>query len=115
MTESLTPIAQDLTRQIQFAERGIVSKTLYDSPALKLVLFCFEEGQTLSEHTAPFEAVIHVVEGKATVRLGDEDHEAAPGSVYVMPKGLVHAVQAAGRFVFLLTLVKERPLATLRS
>ncbi|MEW6757062.1 MAG: cupin domain-containing protein [Acidobacteriota bacterium] len=115
MTDSMNPLAHDLSRQIQFAERGIVSKTLYDSPALKLVLFCFEEGQTLSEHTAPFEAVIHVVEGKATVRLGDEDHEASPGALYVMPKGLVHAVKASGRFVFLLTLVKERPLTALRS
>jgi quercetin dioxygenase-like cupin family protein len=115
MSKPLSAVVQNLPAQFQFAERGIVSKTLHDSPGMKLVLFCFEEGQSLSEHTAPFEAVLHVLEGKATIRLGDEDHDASPGALYVMPKGLVHAVKAHDRFVLLLTLIKESAPATLRS
>ena len=106
------PIAADLGQLVQFAERGIVSKSLHDSPALKLVLFCFEPGQMLSEHSAPFEAVIHVLEGSAEVRLGGVAHDARPGSLYVMPAGLPHAVRANERFVFLLTMARVRPTVT---
>ncbi len=106
MAEALKPIALDIPGLIQFAERGIVSKTLYESPSVKLVLFCFEQGQALSEHAAPFEAVIQVIEGAAELRLGGEPFEAKPGALYVMPPGLKHAVTAKGRLVFLLTMVK---------
>ena len=66
MKSTLAPTIRDLNAQVQFAEKGIVSKTLHESPAVKLVLFCFEPGQALSEHPAPFEAVIQVLEGKGT-------------------------------------------------
>ena len=102
----LEPIVADLQGSIQFAERGIVSKTLHESPAQKLVLFCFEPGQALSEHTAPFEAVIHVLQGKADVKLGGKVYEAAPGALYVMPAGLSHSITAKERFVFLLTMTR---------
>lgn len=98
------PLAVDLMASVQFAERGIVSKTLHESPFTKLVLFCFEPGQALSEHAAPFEAVIHVLQGTAGIQLGGEVFAASPGSLYVMPAGLPHAVTAKERFVFLLTM-----------
>ena len=104
----------DLIASVQFASKGIVSKTMYDSPALKLVLFCFEAGQVMSEHTAPFEAVIHVLQGTASVILGGAEHAAAPGAMYVMPEGLTHAITAKEPFVFLLTLVKEASPVTIR-
>jgi quercetin dioxygenase-like cupin family protein len=106
MTQPQAPVVSDLLASVQFAERGIVSKTLHDSPALKVVLFCFEPGQALSEHTAPFEAVIQVLQGKGKVKLGDEEYEGHPGSLYVMPAGLRHAVTAEERFVFLLTMAR---------
>lgn len=99
-------LISDLNASVQFAERGIVSKTLHESPALKLVLFCFEPGQALSEHTAPFEAVIHVLSGSADVKLGTETFDAKPGALYVMPAGLAHAIVAKERFVFLLTMTR---------
>jgi len=102
----LAPVVADLQGSVQFAERGIVSKTLHESPAQKLVLFCFEPGQALSEHTAPFEAVIHVLQGRADIKLGDKVYDATPGALYVMPAGLLHAVTAKERFVFLLTMTR---------
>ena len=110
--EAPKPVTADLGKMTQFADRGIVSKTIHDSPALKLVLFCFEAGQMLSEHSAPFEAVIHVLEGSAEVKLGGEVHDARPGALYVMPAGLQHAVRANERFVFLLTMTRGRPNVT---
>ncbi len=102
-------LAADRAAMVQFADRGIVSKTVHESPALKIVLFCFEPGQMLSEHSAPFEAVIHVLEGSAEVKLGGESHDARPGALYVMPAGLQHAVLAKERFVFLLTMTRRLP------
>jgi quercetin dioxygenase-like cupin family protein len=107
--ENSRPLVSDLREQVQFADRGIVSKTLHDSPAMKLVLFCFEPGQALSEHSAPFEAVIQVLEGSADVKLGGEVYDARPGALYAMPAGLPHSVTAKERFVFLLTMVRGRP------
>lgn len=104
MTES-TPV-HALESMFQFAERGIVSKTLYETPALKLVLMCFEPGQGLSEHTAPFEAVIQVLMGKADFLLGEETREVKPGDLFVMSPGMKHAVTAKERFVFLLSMVR---------
>ena len=107
--ETPRPFVEDLLALVQVADRGIVSKTLHDSPALKPVMFCFEPGQALSEHSAPFEAVIHVLEGSAEVKLGGEIHDARPGALYVMPSGLRHAVIAKECTVFLLTMARGHP------
>lgn len=114
MTEPLNPVVQDLNASIQFAERGIVSKTLHESPSTKIVLMCFEPGQALSEHQAPFEAIIQVLQGSADLKLGDEVHDAKAGALYVMPAGLAHAVTAKERFVFLLTMVRASAPAKIR-
>jgi quercetin dioxygenase-like cupin family protein len=106
MTEKLEPVVAQLDSSFQFAERGIVSKTIHESPAVKILLMCFEPGQALSEHTAPFEAVIHVLMGSADIKLGTETFDAKPGGLYVMPAGLTHAVTAKERFVFLLTMIR---------
>lgn len=107
----LKPTVADLEGLVQFAQRGIVSKTVHESPTLKMVLFCFEPGQALSEHAAPFEAVIHVLQGSADIMLGGEMFEGKPGSVFVMPEGLTHALTAREQFVFLLSMVRvSRPV-----
>ncbi len=100
------PSVADLGSLVQFAQRGIVSKTVYESATLKMVLFCFEKGQALSEHAAPFEAVIHVLQGSADIMLGGEHFEGKPGSLFVMPEGLLHALVAKEQFVFLLSMVR---------
>lgn len=101
------PFFEKVEDKIQFAESGIVSKTLYDSKNSKIVLFCFEEGQSLSEHQAPFEAEIFVIDGEGEFLLGEEKYVGVKGSLFVMPKGLIHAIKATKRVVFLLTLIKE--------
>jgi quercetin dioxygenase-like cupin family protein len=93
---------------IQFAKKGIVSKSLYDSKDSNISLFCFEEGQGLSKHNAPFEAHIFVIDGEGEFILGDETFTGEKGSFFVMPKGLPHAINATKKMVFLLTLVKEK-------
>jgi quercetin dioxygenase-like cupin family protein len=106
MSDPIGATVAQLNDLYQYAERGIVSKTLYETPTLKMVLMCFEPGQGLSEHTAPFEAVVQVLQGTADFTLGEEVHEVKPGSLFVMPPGMKHAVRAKERFAFLLSMVR---------
>jgi len=100
------PWVGDLNDQIQFADRGTVSKTLVDTDKTKVVLFAMKAGQAISGHAAGTPATIHVLRGKAAIRLGETDHEGTPGSFYYMPAGLYHSLTAEEDFVFLLDLFR---------
>ncbi len=92
--------------QDEAAPQGTVRKTLVASPRLQVVLFSLEEGGAIAEHTAPSEATIHILKGRGEIVLDGTAYEAMPGSLYVMPAGLVHAVKATEKLVFLLTIAK---------
>lgn len=100
------PIVVDLEHLVQFASQGIVSKSFLETDRTKLVLFCMESGQQLSEHTAGMPAIIHVLRGRAQVTLGEQVHQAQPGLLLYLPAGTVHAVTAQENLVFLLTLLR---------
>ena len=99
-----TPWTGNLSGMIEYATDGIVSKTVVDEPRVKVVLFSMSAGQSLSEHTASMPASIHVLEGDASILLGDARHESPPGTYIFMPANLNHAVDAVTDTVFLLHL-----------
>lgn len=96
----------NLEEQFHYAEKGIVSKTLFDSEKMKVVLFCFEERQSLSEHQTPFMAQLIILEGEGEFKLGEEVFVGKKGALFVMPKGLPHSIKAIKKLSFILTLVK---------
>ena len=100
------PWVGDLNELTQFAERGIVSKTLVECPKAKVVLFGMKTGQSLSGHSAGTPATIQVLKGAGTITLGETDHDGVPGSIYYMPAGLYHAVKSTDDLVFLLNLFR---------
>ncbi len=97
----------ELGSLIEFAKDGIVSKTFLERPEVKMVLFCMSKGQMLSEHTSSMPAAIHTLRGNAIIKLGEEDHEASPGTWIYMPANTVHAITAEDDLVFLLTLFRR--------
>lgn len=97
----------NLTEKAEFADSGIVSKTILDEPYSKVVLFTFSRGQCLSEHTASMPAVIHFLSGRAKTLLGETWNDCGPGSWCFMPAGLNHAITAEEDTVMLLTLYKK--------
>jgi quercetin dioxygenase-like cupin family protein len=101
------PVVKELDKMVQFASEGIVSKTFLERPECKEVLFCMAKGQSLSEHTSSMPATIHVLKGRAVITLGEERHDAAPGTWVHMPKEQRHAVDATEDLVFLLTLFRR--------
>jgi quercetin dioxygenase-like cupin family protein len=96
----------DLAKEVQPPHKGILSRTLFSDDRLKAVAFGFAQGEELSEHTASMPAVLHFLQGEASLTLGDDTLDAKPGTWVHMPKGLRHSIQAKTPVVMLLLLVK---------
>ena len=97
----------DLAKEVQPPDKGILSRTLFNDDRLKVVLYGFAQGEDLSEHTASMPAVLQFPQGEATVTLGDDRHEAVAGAWVHMPTGMRHSIQAKTPVVMLLSLLKE--------
>jgi quercetin dioxygenase-like cupin family protein len=96
----------DLAKEIQPPDKGTLSRTLFSDDRMKAVIFGFGRGEELSEHTASMPAMLHFLQGEATVTLGDDKHEAKAGTWVHMPTGLRHSIQAKTPVVMLLLLLK---------
>jgi len=97
---------ETLAALVHYADGSIVSRTLINHPSGSLTLFAFDEGQNLSEHTAPFDAVVQVLDGEGSFTIGGENMTATAGQVVLMPADIPHAVDAISRFKMLLTMLK---------
>lgn len=95
-----------MKEHIEYADGAIVSKTLIDKKAGTLTLFAFDAGQGLSEHTAPFDAVVQVLDGEAELTIGGALVRAAAGQLVIMPAHVPHALRAVQRFKMLLTMIR---------
>jgi quercetin dioxygenase-like cupin family protein len=98
--------AQSLSELIEYSKDSIVSKTILNKSAGTITLFAFDAGQGLSEHTAPYDAVVQILDGTARITIGTEDKIVTPGQIIVMPANVPHAVSAEGRFKMLLTMIR---------
>ena len=97
---------QKLLELIDYANDSIVSKTLLDKSVGTITLFAFDKEQKLSEHTAPYDAVLQVLDGKARIRIKDDINELSEGQIIIMPANVPHAVNAGERFKMLLTMIR---------
>ena len=105
MGTSYTHIA-DLAAQAEPPAQGILSRTIHNDEQLKAVVFGFDQGQELTEHTASKPALLQIIRGEAALTLGDDTIEAQAGTWIHMPAGLRHAVRARTPVVMLLVLLK---------
>lgn len=100
---------KDLSDPSDIPEAGILSRTLIDTPSMKLVLFHFARGEELSEHTASMPAIVQPLFGEMHLTLGDDVHDVQPGAFIYMPAHLEHAVYAKTPLIMLLQLLKGGP------
>lgn len=91
---------------VDYAEGGVVSKELIHSNAGSVTLFSFDAGQGLSEHTAPYDAFISVIDGEMELTVDGVKHTIAAGSSFVIPAGAPHSVNAAQPFKMLITMIR---------
>ncbi len=95
-----------LKEHIKYSPQSIVSKTLKENPAGTLTLFAFDAGQGLSEHSAPFDAIVQVIEGEGLFIIGGEEHRLDAGQLIIMPANVPHAVRAVRKFKMLLIMFR---------
>lgn len=95
-----------LASLVENQAQSIVSKTLIKLPGGNLTVFAFDAGQGLSEHTAPFDALVIALAGKAEIVLGGEIKQLNNGEALLMPAGIPHALKALEAFKMLLVMIK---------
>lgn len=103
----MTPAqAMGLAEAVDYSTGSIVSRELVEGASGGLTLFSFDQGQRLSEHTSPFDAIVIVLDGSPLLTIGGKDVRPATGEAVLMPHGVPHAVRAETRFKMLLVLVR---------
>jgi quercetin dioxygenase-like cupin family protein len=95
----------------EYQAGSVVSRTLLETAACCVTLFAFGEGQGLKEHTAPFHALVHVIDGTAEFMIGGTSHMLTAGDALVMPPYIPHAVRAVTEFRMVLTMARDEAAA----
>jgi quercetin dioxygenase-like cupin family protein len=93
--------------KVDYSEEGIVSKRVIQKEKGNITLFAFDKGQKLSEHSAPFDAMVQVLEGQAEIQINRVPYILSSGQSIIMPANIPHAVNAVEKFKMLLTMIKE--------
>ena len=101
-TESYT-----LENMVDYQEGSVVSKTIINKKTGTVTLFAFHKGQGLSEHKAPYDALVQILDGNAEIRISGKPHELTKGEIIIMPANEPHALTATDSFKMLLTMIKS--------
>lgn len=90
-----------------YQEGSVVSRQITKADAGNVTLFAFDQGQELSEHTAPFDALVHVLDGEVEVRISGKPYHLEEGDAIIMPANEPHALTAITKFKMLLTMIRK--------
>ncbi len=104
--EKLLGQVNRLVDMVAFQGGAVVSRTIVDQKSGTVTLFAFDEGQGLSEHTAPFNAMVYAMDGKVRVTIGGKPFELSAGDTIIMPANQPHALQAINRFKMMLIMIR---------
>ena len=105
---STTPKSEilDLAALASYQAGAVVSRQVTKGEGGNVTLFAFDEGQELSEHTAPFDALVHVLDGEAEIKIAGQPYQLKAGDGIIMPANAPHALFARKKFKMLLTMIK---------
>jgi quercetin dioxygenase-like cupin family protein len=106
-SKQLIAEAANLENLIDYQEGAVVSRTLIDKKAGTVTLFAFDNNQGLSEHTAPFDALVYVLDGEVEVTISGKPVRLKRGEMTIMPANHPHALAAQTKFKMLLTMIKS--------
>jgi quercetin dioxygenase-like cupin family protein len=105
--QELISKALDLKSLINYQEGSVVSRTIINKPAGTVTAFAFDKNQGLSEHTAPYDAMIHIIDGEAEIIIAGKSFNLSTGEMIIMPANEPHAVKASEKFKMLLIMIKQ--------
>jgi quercetin dioxygenase-like cupin family protein len=100
-------IQNSLVDMVNYQKDAVVSKTIIDKNTGTVTLFAFDMGQGLSEHTAPFDALVQILDGEVEIRISGKSHHLKQGEIIVMPANEPHSLKAVSKFKMLLTMIKS--------
>jgi quercetin dioxygenase-like cupin family protein len=96
-----------LSSLVQYQDGAVVSREIVRGKAGTVTAFAFDKGQQLSEHTAPFDALVIGLDGTADISIAGQGHPVGAGEMIIMPAGVPHALKAVSRFKMLLVMIKK--------
>lgn len=105
-TEKLVAQANKLASLVTYQDGAVVSRTIIDKKVGTVSLFAFDEGQGLSEHTAPYDALVYIIDGEAEITISGKSLRLDEGEVVIMPAGEPHGLRATKRFKMVLTMIR---------
>ena len=97
----------DLAGLVDYQDGAVVSREVINKKTGTVTIFSFDEGEGLSEHTAPFDAMVVILDGEAEIRIEGKPHRVKAGEFIIMPGGKPHALKAITRFKMLLVLIRS--------
>ena len=105
--EGLVAEVNRLVDLVAYQRRSVVSRTIIDKKTGTVTLFSFDEGQGLSEHTAPFDALVYLLDGEAEISISGKPLHLREGEMVIMPANQPHALKAVKRFKMLLAMIRS--------
>lgn len=93
---------------VEYASQSVVSKQVLKKESGNVTLFAFDKGEGLSEHTAPFDAIVNIIDGEAEIKIGGKPHVLKTGEAIIMPANIPHALKAVEKFKMMLVMIKEK-------
>lgn len=106
MTTTETAFVFSPKERIEYSKNSVVSQQITKSKAGNITLFAFDKDQQLSEHSAPFDAVVQVLHGEALIHIAGEPYTVKTGEMIILPANIPHAVYATTAFKMLLTMIR---------
>jgi quercetin dioxygenase-like cupin family protein len=107
VTDMLSGQPGNLENLISYQQDSVVSKTIIGKKTGTVTLFAFDKGQGLSEHTAPFEAIVYLIDGESEITIAGKPHVVKKGEMIILPANIPHALNAVNPFKMLLTMIKS--------
>ncbi len=105
-TDEYTKEGLSLDSLVSYQDGSIVSRTVINRPVGTVTLFAFDKDQSLSEHTAPFDALVQVLDGSGEIKISGKPHVLKKGEMIIMPAGQPHALRALEKFKMMLVMIK---------
>lgn len=102
----MTNKALKLSRMVEYQANSVVSREIVNTRNGTVTIFAFDQGQGLSEHITPFDALVYIIDGRAQVTISGVEHRLSAGDMIIMPANKPHALKAVQKFKMLLVMIK---------
>ncbi len=96
-----------ISETVEYSPQSVVSKTIIKKSTGTVTLFAFDKGEGLSEHTAPFEALVQILDGESEITVGGNQFTVKQGEAIILPANIPHSLKAGERFKMMLTMIKS--------